>query len=106
MAYITYNPPYSIRAYSAGSTVTGGCIFAMVIRRYLSGVGNSDEYCCGAGDYLSIFGVVRRSALRSGGCIAASVDSIPKRHRGKLFGANTSPGLRWTSPPGETVEPP
>lgn len=29
---------------------------------------------------------------------------IPERHRGRLFGANISPALRWTRPPAGTVE--
>jgi Raf kinase inhibitor-like YbhB/YbcL family protein len=29
---------------------------------------------------------------------------IPELHRGRLFGANISPALEWTAPPGETVE--
>jgi phosphatidylethanolamine-binding protein (PEBP) family uncharacterized protein len=29
---------------------------------------------------------------------------IPGRHRGRLFGANISPALAWTTPPAETAE--
>jgi hypothetical protein len=29
---------------------------------------------------------------------------IPERHRGRLFGANISPALAWTTPPAETAE--
>ncbi len=29
---------------------------------------------------------------------------IPERHRGKLFGANISPALAWTTPPADTAE--
>ncbi len=29
---------------------------------------------------------------------------IPERHRGRLFGANLSPALAWTTPPAETAE--
>lgn len=29
---------------------------------------------------------------------------IPERHRGRVFGANTSPALAWTPPPAETAE--
>ncbi len=29
---------------------------------------------------------------------------IPERHRGRLFGANISPAIAWTSPPAETAE--
>lgn len=29
---------------------------------------------------------------------------IPARHRGRLFGANISPALAWTTPPAETAE--
>jgi Raf kinase inhibitor-like YbhB/YbcL family protein len=29
---------------------------------------------------------------------------IPERHRGRLFGANISPTLAWTTPPAETAE--
>ena len=29
---------------------------------------------------------------------------IPERHRGRLFGANISPPLAWTTPPAETAE--
>jgi phosphatidylethanolamine-binding protein (PEBP) family uncharacterized protein len=29
---------------------------------------------------------------------------IPERHRGRLFGADTSPALAWTTPPAGTVE--
>ncbi|MGO9977087.1 MAG: YbhB/YbcL family Raf kinase inhibitor-like protein [Solirubrobacteraceae bacterium] len=29
---------------------------------------------------------------------------IPERHRGRLFGANISPALAWTTPPVETAE--
>jgi Raf kinase inhibitor-like YbhB/YbcL family protein len=29
---------------------------------------------------------------------------IPDRHRGRLFGANVSPALAWTTPPAGTVE--
>jgi phosphatidylethanolamine-binding protein (PEBP) family uncharacterized protein len=29
---------------------------------------------------------------------------IPERHRGRLFGANISPALDWTTPPAETAE--
>jgi Raf kinase inhibitor-like YbhB/YbcL family protein len=31
-------------------------------------------------------------------------DPIPERHRGRLFGANISPALAWTTPPAGTVE--
>jgi Raf kinase inhibitor-like YbhB/YbcL family protein len=30
--------------------------------------------------------------------------AIPERHRGRLFGANISPALKWTAPPTGTVE--
>ena len=30
--------------------------------------------------------------------------AIPERHRGRLFGANVSPALSWTTPPAETAE--
>ena len=29
---------------------------------------------------------------------------IPERHRGRLFGANISPALAWTTPPADTAE--
>lgn len=29
---------------------------------------------------------------------------IPERHRGRVFGANISPALAWTPPPGHTAE--
>jgi Raf kinase inhibitor-like YbhB/YbcL family protein len=29
---------------------------------------------------------------------------IPEKHRGRLFGANVSPALNWSPPPGGTVE--
>jgi Raf kinase inhibitor-like YbhB/YbcL family protein len=30
--------------------------------------------------------------------------AIPERHRGRLFGANISPALAWTTPPARTAE--